>query len=173
MFRQHAQEYGLELYQVIEELCAQTFSMLYTQGIIARYQDLQDRLAKLRGLAGLELVRALWLPDDFESFDIRNLAETLSLANPEPAELFKALIREITQPELPGSDSDIIRVMSLHKAKGLTASMVVIAGCLSGALPTVDRDKPLTIQDAQREEQRRLFYVAITLATDTLIMSSA
>ena len=32
--------------------------------------------------------------------------------------------------------NDIIRVMSLHKSKGLTAKCVLVVGCVAGALPT-------------------------------------
>jgi hypothetical protein len=140
---------------------------------VLRYRQLKDRLSALRPLTGLELVRGLWAPDDQKADDVRESAERLAIENPQPKLLYAALLREITQPDLPGSNSDIIRVMSLHKSKGLTAALVVIAGCVSGALPTIDKDIPSAIQDFQREEQRRLFYVAITRATDTLVISSS
>jgi superfamily I DNA/RNA helicase len=63
--------------------------------------------------------------------------------------------------------------MSLHKSKGLTARVVVIAGCVAGAIPTVDqRDSP-DEQLRQIQEQRRLFYVAITRTTNVLVISGA
>lgn len=77
----------------------------------------------------------------------------------------------VTQPEIPGDQSNIIRVMSLHKSKGLTARVVVVAGCVAGAIPTVDIDDPPDEQQKQIEEQRRLFYVAITRTTDVLVIS--
>ena len=171
--QRYAQEHALEPYQVLEQLSRNELRLPSTAGVVVRYQQLRDRLVTLQGLIGLDLVRALWSVDDTESFDLRILAENLSAENPEPDALFAVLLQEITQPELPGSNSDIIRVMSLHKSKELTAALVVIAGCVSGALSPVDRDASLALQDAQQEEQRRLFYVAITRATDTLVMSSA
>ena len=63
--------------------------------------------------------------------------------------------------------------MSLHKSKGLTATLVVVAGCVSGALPTIDSRAPAAVQDAQLEEQRRLFYVSVTRATGNLVVSSS
>ena len=95
------------------------------------------------------------------------------MENIDASTLLDMLREAITQPELPGSDSDIIRVMSLHKSKGLTAAVVVVAGCMAGALPKVDRDAPQAEQDTQLEEQRRLFYVAITRATQSLVISSS
>jgi superfamily I DNA/RNA helicase len=63
--------------------------------------------------------------------------------------------------------------MSLHKSKGLTASLVVVAGCVQGALPSIKTGAGYPSPEAQLEEQRRLFYVAITRATDTLVVSSS
>jgi superfamily I DNA/RNA helicase len=63
--------------------------------------------------------------------------------------------------------------MSLHKSKGLTARVVVVAGCIAGAIPTVDLDDPPDEQQRQIQEQRRLFYVAITRTTDVLVISGA
>jgi superfamily I DNA/RNA helicase len=62
--------------------------------------------------------------------------------------------------------------MSLHKSKGLAAKLVVIAGCVEGWIPTVS--ETLTGEERKRalEEQRRLFYVAITRTRENLIMSS-
>ena len=74
-------------------------------------------------------------------------------------------------PELP-LDVDYVRVMSLHKSKGLTADLVVVAGCIEGLIPTLDPNLPLSERNRQLEEQRRLFYVALTRTRQTLVMSS-
>ena len=66
-----------------------------------------------------------------------------------------------------------IRIMSLHKSKGLTARLVVIAGCVSGILPSIDTSASPQEQSRQRQEQRRLFYVGLTRSTETLVTSSA
>jgi DNA helicase II / ATP-dependent DNA helicase PcrA len=79
----------------------------------------------------------------------------------------------VTQPELPGPQGNAVRIMSLHKSKGLTARLVIIAGCVSGIIPSIDFQAPLVEQNRQREEQRRLFYVGITRSTETLVLSNA
>jgi len=61
----------------------------------------------------------------------------------------------------------------LHKSKGLTANLVVIAGCVEGILPTIDRSASVAEQARQMQEQRRLLYVGITRSTETLVLSSA
>jgi superfamily I DNA/RNA helicase len=75
-----------------------------------------------------------------------------------------------------------VRIMSLHKSKGLSSPIVFIAGCVEGLHPSRP-EEGTTIAEQQRdlEEQRRLFYVGITrvkadLATEkvgTLILTNS
>ena len=68
----------------------------------------------------------------------------------------------MTQPEIP-PDVIEVRVMSLHKSKGLSSPVVVIAGCVDGLLPgESERGTPEVQRQAMLEEQRRLFYVGVT-----------
>ena len=65
-----------------------------------------------------------------------------------------------TDPEEPR-----VRIMTLHSAKGLEADNVVITGVAEQFMPG---DEP----DAERlAEQKRLLYVAVTRAKDSLIIS--
>ena len=170
--RMVAQEKQLELSQALDSLVNGKITLPYTDGIRNRWIQLKARLEQLSGLNGLELVRALW-PPDTEASDLRLLAENIAVEITAPDAILKALRDEITQPRLPNSQSDIVRVMSLHKSKGLTASLVIVAGCVAGALPSIDPTATQVDQDLQFEEQRRLFYVAITRPTDTLVLSSS
>jgi DNA helicase-2/ATP-dependent DNA helicase PcrA len=53
--------------------------------------------------------------------------------------------------------------MSLHKSKGLSSPVVVIAGCVEGLLPSAtDPDLTPVENQAALEEQRRLFFVGLT-----------
>jgi superfamily I DNA/RNA helicase len=45
-------------------------------------------------------------------------------------------------------------------------------GCIEGMIPDVDYKLSPKAQEATREEQRRLFYVALTQPTETLMLSS-
>ncbi len=68
-----------------------------------------------------------------------------------------------------GPDADVITMMTLHTAKGLEFPMVVIAGLEDGLFPlSRSFDDP-----EQLEEERRLFYVGITRAERTLILTWA
>ncbi|WP_425553195.1 3'-5' exonuclease [Hymenobacter algoricola] len=81
----------------------------------------------------------------------------------------------MSQPKLPSDKDGIVRIMSLHKSKGLTAKCVIIIGCTAGVLPFVKPKEGMTAAQRLRiiEEQRRLFYVALTRTTKTLVISSA
>ena len=86
-------------------------------------------------------------------------------------ELLQEVRAGVTQMETP-TDVDFVRVMSLHKSKGLTAKLVVVMGCIEGMIPRIDYTAPQADRQRSLEEQRRLFYVALTRTTETLILSS-
>ena len=142
---------------------------------MTRYHELVFKLQNFMGLTGTLLVDQLWPVGDPDCSDVRAFALALGLATPSLSndELLNELIEVITQPELPGVDDDIVRVMSLQKSKGLTAKCVVIVGCMTGALPMLRADYSPAIARQAYEEQRRLFYVALTRTTETLVISSA
>ena len=66
-------------------------------------------------------------------------------------------------------ESNAVKVLTIHKAKGLEFPTVFIAGLEQGLFPLV------RIDDApdQIEEERRLFYVAVTRAMDQLYLLNA
>ncbi|CCF85317.1 UvrD-helicase domain-containing protein [Nitrolancea hollandica] len=63
-----------------------------------------------------------------------------------------------------------VQIMTLHSAKGLEADSVIIAGLADQVIPG---HSPVDIAERQRqrEKQRRLLYVSITRARDSLIVS--
>jgi len=171
--RTHCEANGLTVSEALAALAAGTLRVPYTGPLVPRWNLLQTRLAELAGLHGMALVDALWPGGNPELTDIRTIAGTIALSDPANDDLLTDLRDVITQPELPGSDSDIIQIMSLHKSKGLTRNVVVVAGCMAGTLPSIDSDDPPAVQAHQYDEQRRLFYVAITRPTDALVISAA
>ena len=170
--RSYAEAHDLEPFDVSEQISAGQLELPYTQRVIDRHEVLKARLAATAGVNGLALVNALWDPGDPQTLTIRLAAATIAVEVPDAAGLHPRLVEVLTQPELPPSAGDVIRVMSLHKSKGLTAELVVVAGCVDGAIPSVDADLAEAEHDAAWKEQRRLFYVAITRAKDTLVLSS-
>ena len=79
----------------------------------------------------------------FEPF--RVMAQTHLSGDYEASKLLETLRTGILQPEMP-VDVDYVRIMSLHKSKGLTANLVVVTGCIDGAIPTIDQ----TLQGQER-----------------------
>ena len=112
-------------------------------------------------------------PENIEAVaDLRALAlEAVEVAT-SPRELLEALITGITQVDVPPSP-EYVRIMSLHKSKGLTSPVVYVVGMVDGIVPTLpppDRATEAQIAAAV-EEQRRLLYVAITRASSQLILT--
>ena len=71
-------------------------------------------------------------------------------------------------------DGEFVRVMSLHKSKGLTSKVTVVLGCIQGLIPGAnDDDTNEEEKEATLQEQRRLFYVAVTRCTEILVLSSS
>ena len=148
-------------------------SVRNSTSLMTRFNNLNLRLSLISGLSGMTLVDQLWPVGDLDCADVRGFATTLAANSPSNADLLDDLTEVITQPELPGVNDDIIRIMSLQKSKGLTARCVVVVGCMEGALPVLRSTYSQLERQQAYEEQRRLFYVALTRTTETLVVSSA
>jgi len=70
------------------------------------------------------------------------------------------------QDEIEEDHSDKVQLMTIHAAKGLEFPVVIVAGCNEGILPGKQ-----AINSGEVEEERRLFYVAMTRAKDNLILT--
>jgi DNA helicase II / ATP-dependent DNA helicase PcrA len=79
---------------------------------------------------------------------------------------------------------DAVAVMTVHKAKGLEFPVVFLPGLVADRFPARTRRDPLGLPvelvdevlpegDVHLQEERRLFYVAMTRARDELILSHA
>jgi len=69
--------------------------------------------------------------------------------------------------------ADLATLSTLHGAKGLEFDIVYLIGCEEGLLPharTID-SRATDAAPADLEEERRLFYVGVTRAKDTLLLS--
>jgi len=139
--------------------------------LVNRFNELESRLSQVEGRVGSNLTDVLFPDHQAWAEPIRSIPGVLSDEDLDAQSLLDNLRTGITQPEMP-SDVDYVRVMSLHKSKGLTADLVIVVGCIEGALPRIDDDATAAEQQRQLEEQRRLLYVAVTRARRTLILSS-
>ncbi|HTM68195.1 MAG TPA: ATP-dependent DNA helicase [Candidatus Binatia bacterium] len=85
----------------------------------------------------------------------------------------------------PETGPDMVRIMTVHAAKGLEFPYVFIVDLVDKRFPSVARAEEIPLPDAltkeilpdggdvHLEEERRLFYVAMTRAKDGLFLTSA
>jgi DNA helicase II / ATP-dependent DNA helicase PcrA len=70
------------------------------------------------------------------------------------------------------TDPANVRIMTLMNSKGLDADHVYILGCNSGNIPSPNRSTHLSDHE-HKQEQRRLLYVGVTRAKESLTISWA
>ncbi len=75
----------------------------------------------------------------------------------------------ITRDDLDDEEGGEVNLMTIHAAKGLEFDVVFIAGCEDGIIPHA---RALEEGEGNIEEERRLFYVAVTRARRRLLVST-
>jgi superfamily I DNA/RNA helicase len=135
----------------------------YCSKLVQRYHAIQNEIQFLDEQTGVQDFVNRWLRAEFaEAGQLRILVGSLMGDAETPADLLSLIVEAVSQPEIP-PDVTEVRIMSLHKSKGLSSPIVVIAGCVDGLLPAEpEPDTPVAQRTALLEEQRRLFYVGIT-----------
>lgn len=76
-------------------------------------------------------------------------------------DVFGKLKEKLSMPEIP-NDISHVRIMSLHSSKGLSAKVVIVCSMVDELMPAISDDMSDEDKQKKLEEQRRLFYVAIT-----------
>lgn len=170
--RQHCEAAGTSPRAALDELDQGALALPGVGALIYKYRELKAILAGLDGQTLAQVVDALFPAGNDDCGVLREVA-TLALPELESvSDLFDRIKTHITQPEMP-EEGEFVRVMSLHKSKGLTSKVAIVAGCTEGLIPFRDDEEPQAEQDAVLREQRRLFYVAVTRCTEVLLLSSA
>lgn len=152
-------------WQALQQLDAAVISIPHTGALVKRFLEIQAEIQELEGLEGIAQVVDHVFPDGNDGVrDLRDLALQVleEVGDENRDEFFSELSDAITKPEVPSEIEDV-RIMSLHKSKGLSAPVTIICGCVQGLLPRQPGpDLPPAERQASLEEQRRLFYVGIT-----------
>lgn len=162
--RQHCEASGDTPWVAMSKLAEGTLTIAYTGPLVAQFNTIKADLEALEAVkADLgTFVDVLFPAADPSVSELRELALAQKEAAETPEDLLSAMMQEITQPDIPPTVEEV-RLMSLHKSKGLSSPYVFIAGCVEGILPPApDNDWPKAVKDAALEEARRLFYVGIT-----------
>jgi len=119
----------------------------YQDYLESRYKDWEDRVANIH-----ELFNALKEVERSGKTFIEFMEES-----------------SLSQAQDNITNSDSVKIMTVHAAKGLEFPVVFIAGLEDGIFPS-----GRSFEDVeQAEEERRLFYVAITRAKEKVFMSLA
>lgn len=119
-------------------------------------------------------------------FEVISDYETLYPHNnlPQFMEYLDLLIKSGNNPSTYQADLDLdfVNILTYHKAKGLEFSVVFMVNLVHGKFPVKNRRDAIEIPlelvkevlpsgDFHAREERRLFYVGMTRAKDTLILS--
>lgn len=156
------------------------------ESVMAGLPKGDQRIANLRKV--MEIARSF---DTHRFFTFRDFVSYLTrLVEEEPYE---------PQAQIPGEDDDVVRLMTVHQAKGLEFPIVVIADAgrrppSNSATPLLDPENGLLmcatdgsgydeipnaavkryrdrLKDEEEAESARILYVALTRARDRLIIS--
>jgi superfamily I DNA/RNA helicase len=168
--RGHCEHNGVSPWDALKAMENGALSISHTKALLDRFKELRALIASVTDVELSAVIDSL-MPADAGCDSLREAA-VLALGEIETVEeLFEALKTVVSQPELP-EEGDYVRVMSLHKSKGLTSKATIVSGCVHGLIPFQDDDQSENEQEAALKEQRRLFYVAITRCTEKLVLSS-
>jgi DNA helicase-2/ATP-dependent DNA helicase PcrA len=148
------------------------YDLLAATGCVARF-ELRGNATAISNLGIFSHLIAAW--DEYGS--TRNFY---------PFREFLKLVKDSgVDPALPVSE-DVVRIMTIHQAKGLEFPVVVLGAAMNGRLPSSRRSDPYDlppyelrasgqpeVDDPHLVDERKLFYVAATRARDLLIIGTA
>ena len=159
-----------EPFDVITLLSEGKLSIPYTNHIVSRFNELIEAFKKFEEKETKDTVAELFPKDKQWAFPFLDLLSELDEES-SIEDVKTEIYNDVINPEMP-MDVEYVRIMSIHKSKGLTSDISIICGVIEGLIPRVDRE--LHGYEAQRslEEQRRLFYVGITRPRQELVISS-
>jgi len=161
----------LSPWDALEGIEQRTLTVNGVNRLLDRFRLLKARLFELENALGPVLVDQLFPADQPWGRALREASLLKIQDDTSPTKLMDILRTSVTQPEMPES-GEFVRVMSLHKSKGLTSRVVIVAECIQGLIPNLIPGNTPAENAANLKEQRRLFYVAITRGKEILVLSS-
>jgi superfamily I DNA/RNA helicase len=161
--RARCEQTGSSPWDVMAQLAIGAIQIPHTNHLVARFNVIWNESQALSQAADMQTFVQLWLGPQVAADDaFQTLARDLSITLATSEELLLAIMEAVSFPDIP-PDVEEVRIMSLHKSKGLSSPVVIIAGCVEGLLPTApEADATPAERQAELEEQRRLFFVGLT-----------
>lgn len=171
---QKAIQTGVSIKDILEQILADQLTIPNSAHIVAAYVKIQGEIELLRATIRnnpAQIVNVI-APEGVEAMEalrdsLQEAVENVGGYTDEDdfdswlAKVFLEMRDQISMPQAP-DNVDHVRVMSLHASKGLSAKVVIIAGCIEGFIPRDSGGSTDDIKQRALEEDRRLFYVAIT-----------
>ena len=184
----YAVENNMTTIDVLEKCASGTLCVPHISSLISQYKSIREKIKTLQSAAedNAETLIDLLAADIPENGDFRYiLTEAVAAAENSREENVSAWLHEIYSYSVEKvsypdntSEHDHVRIMSLHASKGLSAKYVIVMSAIDELIPRIDKESAVSVEK-QLEEQRRLFYVAITRCKSsdegypgTLIISS-
>ncbi len=184
--RKHADENNISLYEAIAEMSGS--SSPFRDATKQSLRSFQEKLAGWEKSAGTENIIERIVSDtgyeamlseefpdapkavDYRMHGIEILSDRLKrYLRQNPESTMKDYINAVT---LAGDenedDSNKVNLMTMHASKGLEFRIVYLSGINDSIIPS---SRALEENPASIEEERRLFYVAITRARERLIIN--
>lgn len=141
--------------------------------LISKYKQINKELKRLKDLSLKEVFDTLFPISEEWAEPFHEAVTGVDFNIATAGDLTEKIDFFLDKKETP-TDVDYVRIMSLHKSKGLTVPITIIIGFIEGLIPgtfsdQITDDSELKLEE---EEKRRVFYVAITRPTKMLILSS-
>jgi DNA helicase-2/ATP-dependent DNA helicase PcrA len=161
--RAYCEANNITPWDTLEQVADGALQIPHCRPLVQRFNEIREQLAAMIGDGTVADFITKWLPPEFQGVDeLRQVAEGLIVTSDSVTAFLSNLIEAISQPDIPPEVAEV-RVMSLHKSKGLSSPIVIIAGCVEGLLPSApDMDLSAVERAARLEEERRVFYVGVT-----------
>ena len=163
--RERCEQENSSPWQVLADVAEGHYSITYTGNIVERFREIRDQINNLEESPSLGEVIDIIFPEKHEETSgLREVAVRVleKIGGDDRVQFLNEMTALIAKPEVP-TEVEEVRIMSLHKSKGLSSPVTIIAGCIEGLLPMrPDSNLSPQSQAAFIEEQRRLFYVGIS-----------
>ncbi|MFH0777961.1 MAG: 3'-5' exonuclease, partial [Candidatus Eisenbacteria bacterium] len=148
---------------IVERVCYIDYLRKEAMGVEERMENLDELLASARGFSE-NWVDPGDCPEAGEEADSGFSAQSVP-----PLNAFLNDVSLVAQIDAWQPDEETVTLMTAHNAKGLEFTCVIITGLEDGLFPhaaSMDSEEEL-------EEERRLFYVALTRAKQRVILTAA
>lgn len=160
-------------FEILDLIVDNQESVLNKNKLISRYKQINEEFTKLKGIALKEAFDTLFPISEEWAEQFHEAVIGVDFNTATAGELAEKIDFFLDNKETP-TNVDYVRIMSLHKSKGLTVPIIIIIGFIEGLIPGTFSDQITDESELklEEEEKRRVCYVAITRPTDTLILSS-